>query len=280
MVLNIERILRYIEFIEDVRQQSKVKHKLLDIVVIVLFAKLANADDWEEIVNFAEYHEAFLKKYIELKNGIPSHDTIQRVFENINPEYISFYTVNGEKADHIVSAWSNENGFCLGQKTVEEKSNEITAIPELLKAINIKGQIVTIDAMGTQTKIAETIKDRRADYVLALKENHLNLYKDVKDYFDDAEFCKKIKNKKNYKKTVEKAHSQIETREYYQTNDIKWLADKDKCKGLKTIGMIVKTIKKNDYTVVEKRYYLSSLAPDIELFSKAVRQHWSVEIMH
>ncbi len=192
----------------------------------------------------------------------------------------SFYTVNGEKADHIVSAWSDEDGFCLGQKIVEEKSNEIKAIPELLKAINIKGQVVTIDAMGTQTKIAETIKDRRADYVLALKENHLNLYKDVKDYFDDAEFCKKIKNKKNYKKTVEKAHSQIETREYYQTNDIKWLADKDKCKGLKTIGMIVKTIKKNDYTVVEKRYYLSSLAPDIELFSKAVRQHWSVEIMH
>ncbi len=89
-MLNIERILRYIEFIEDVRQQSKVKHKLLDIVVIVLFAKLANADDWEEIVNFAEYHEAFLKKYIELKNGIPSHDTIQRVFENIKPDYIQF----------------------------------------------------------------------------------------------------------------------------------------------------------------------------------------------
>ena len=306
----MERILRYIEFIEDVRQQSKVKHKLLDIVVIVLFAKLANADDWEEIADFAEYHEAFLKKYIELKNGIPSHDTIQRVFENINPDYIQFLyskwnemlnsgegeklkkiicidgktmrgnKVNDEKANHIVSAWSDEDGFCLGQKTVEEKSNEITAIPELLKAINIKGQVVTIDAMGTQTKIAETIKDRKADYVLALKENHLNLYKDVKDYFDDAEFCKKIKNKKNYKKTVEKAHSQIETREYYQTNDIKWLVDKEKWRGLKTIGMIVKTIKKNDYTVVEKRYYLSSLAPDIELFSKAVRQHWSVEIMH
>lgn len=113
---------------------------------------------------------------------------------------------DGEKSSHIVSAWSREDGFSLGQKAVEEKSNEITAIPELLDKIQIKGQIVTIDAMGTQTAIAEKIKGKRADYVLALKGNQGTLYEDVKEYFGDSEFLWKIKEKGNYKKTQEKAH--------------------------------------------------------------------------
>lgn len=306
----MEEILRSIEFIEDIRQQTKVRHKLLDIVVIVLFAKLANADDWEEMEMFAQCHTDFLKRYIKLENGVPSHDTIQRVMGNINPQYLQglyqkwndmLNTEEGEKLkkiicidgktmrgnggrdqkpNHIVSAWSDEDGFCLGQKAVEKKSNEITAIPQLLDAINIKGNIITIDAMGTQTAIAEKIKSKRADYVLAVKENQKNLYSEISEYFEEKEFLEKIRQNEGYKKTQEKSHSQIETREYYQCGKINWMNEKSRWKGIKSIGMVQKTIKARGKTRIEKRYYISSLPLGVELFAKAVRQHWSVEIMH
>ena len=184
------------------------------------------------------------------------------------------------KAQHIVSVWCDNDVFCLGQKAVEEKTNEITAIPQLLNTIIIKGTVITIDAMGTQTAIAEKIKEKRADYVLAVKENQPNLYNNIKEYFEDKEFLDIIKKSGNYKKTFDKAHSQSEIREYYQTDNIKWLDNREKWKGIKSIGMVCKTIIKNNTKVIEKRYYISSLKKDIELFSKAVRQHWSVEIMH
>ena len=306
----MEEILKNIEFIEDIRQQAKVRHKLLDIIVIVLFAKLANADDWEDMEAFAECHEEFLKQYIDLENGIPSHDTIQRVMGNIAPQHMQklyekwndlLSTDEGEKLkkiicidgktmrgngnryhkpNHIVSAWSDDDGFCLGQKAIEEKSNEITAIPQLLDTINIKGNVVTIDAMGTQTAIAEKIRSARADYVLAVKENQKNLYTEIAEYFEDEEFRKEIKNSAGYKKTLEKSHSRIEIREYYQCDKIKWMKEKSRWKGLKSIGMVCKTTKDGEKTVTEKRYYISSLPLDIELLARAIRQHWSVEIMH
>lgn len=241
----MEELLQWIEYIEDVRQERKVRHLLKDILVIVLFATLANVDDWVEIALFGEWNQEYLKKYIELKNGPPSHDTIRRVMGMISPEVLQqLYgkwqemlnrnegellrriicidgktmrgNKNGEgKPAHIVSAWSKEDGFCLGQKAVAEKSNEITAIPKLLDKLQIKGQIITIDAMGTQTAIAEKIRKHRADYVLALKGNQGTLHAEVEEYFSEKEFQRKIKENGNYKKTQEKAHSQIETREYY-----------------------------------------------------------------
>lgn len=304
----MEQLLQWMEIIEDVRQQSKVRHSLKDIIVIVLFATLANADGWEEIEDFAKGQEAYLRKYLELKNGIPSHDTIQRAMGMIKTEQLQQLQLkwqellnsnegelikkiicidgktmrsnkNGEKkANHIVSAWSREDGYCLGQKTVDEKSNEITAIPEVLDAIEIKGQVVTIDAMGTQTAIAEKIKERRADYVLALKGNQGTLHEDVKLFLMDNK--EELKNSGNYYRTVEKAHSQIEIREYYQTEDIKWLSQKKNWKGLKSIGMEEKTIQKNGKEEKEYRYYISSLKADVELFARAVRGHWAVESMH
>ena len=165
-------------------------------------------------------------------------------------------------------------------KTVREKGNEIVAIPELLDTLQIKGYVVTIGAMGTQTKITEKIIKKRADYVLAVKGNQETLHNDLITYFDDADFRKKIIKDGNYKKTVEKAHGQIEVREYYQTNDIKWLTNKNKWKNLKSIGIVEKTIKKKDTESKEIRYYISSLAPKIDLFEKAVRGHWGIEIMH
>ena len=256
----MQELLEWMEYIEDKRQQRKVRHTLKDISVIVLFATLTNADDWVEIALFAEDYQDYLRKYIELKNGPPSHDTIRRVMGMISPEILQqLYTkwqerlnrndgellkkiicIDGktmcgnkrkeEKPSHIVSAWSKEDGFCLGQKAVEEKSNEITAIPELLEKIQIRSQIITIDAMGTQKEIAEKIKKKRADYVLVLKGNQGRMYEDVKEYFKEKEFLKKIQEKGCYKKTREKAHSQIETREYYQTEDIGWMEQKKECK--------------------------------------------------
>lgn len=303
-------ILKTIELIEDKRQEKKVRHKLLDIVVIVLFAKLANADDWEEVEIFAKSNEEFLKQYIELENGIPSHDTMQRVMGSIAPEYmqnvykkwnelvnsnegetlkkiicIDGKTMRGnkskeQKANHIVSAWCDMDGFCLGQKKVEEKSNEITAIPQLLDTIQVKGSVVTIDAMGTQTEIAEKIKQKQADYTLAVKENQKNLYREISEYFEDEELLKELKSNNGYKVTKEKAHSQIETREYYQCDRLKWMQEKSRWKGIKSIGMVCKTTKQEGEQITEKRYYVSSLPLNVELFARTVREHWSVEIMH
>ena len=164
---------------------------------------------------------------------------------------------------------------------MEEKSNEITAIPVLLDRVAIQGQIVTIDAMGTQTAIAAKIRSKKGDYVLALKGNQTSLRNDVDEYFADSDFCEQIKRENNYKRTVEKAHGQIEVREYYQTSDVQWMDQRKTWKGLQSIGMERTTITRKDETkAVETRYFISSLAPDIDLFSKAVRQHWSVEAMH
>lgn len=306
----MEELLQWMEYIEDIRQKRKVRHLLKDIVVIVLFATLANADDWVEIATFAELYQDYLRKYIELKNGVPSHDTISRVMGMISPELLQqvygkwqellnrnegeilkkIIAIDGKtmcgnkqkekKANHIVSAWSKEDGYCLGQKAVKEKSNEITAIPELLEKIQIKGQIVTIDAMGTQIKIAEKIRSKHGDYVLALKGNQGTLFEGVKEYFSDQEFVKKIEEAGNYKISREKAHSQIEKREYYQTEDIKWLDAKKDWKGIKSIGMERKTIEKEGKKTIEYRYFISSLGNDIETMSRAVREHWSIESMH
>lgn len=306
----MEHLIEWIEGIDDRRQQSKVRHKLVDIIVIVLFAILSNANEWEEIALFAESHEEFLRKYLELPNGIPSHDTIRRVMGMIKPEYLQqmqskwndlLNTNEGEKLrkiinidgktmrdsgqknkkpHHVVSAWCQEDGFCLGQNVVSEKSNEITAIPKLLDVINIKGHIVTIDAMGTQTAIVERIRAGQGNYVLAVKENQKNLYENIKDYFDDEILKELSKQEESYLRTIEKAHGQIETREYYQTGKISWLDERKNWMGLKTIGMVEKTIQRDSETVKERRYYISSLPKEIRLFSKAVRQHWSIEIMH
>ena len=185
-----------------------------------------------------------------------------------------------EKANHIITAWSKDDGYSLGQKAVNTKSNEITAIPELLEKIKIKGHVVTIDAMGTQTTIAECIRKKHGDYVLALKGNQKTLHEDVSLFLGDDQEKEKLREKGNYKKTVEKAHGQIEIREYYQTEEIGWLSQKKEWKGLKSIGMEEKTIQKDGKEKKEYRYYISSLKEDIALFSRAVRGHWSVESMH
>lgn len=301
----MKKLLEYLDMVTDNRQAKKVKHKMGDIIALVFFAMLANADEWVEIETFGEEHEEFLRKYLELPNGIPSHDTIQRVFGMVSPEFLQGYQLlwneqlnseegeklrrilsidgktqrgNGnkhQKANHIVSA-VDEHGFCVGQKRVEEKTNEITAIPELLDGLNIKGQIITTDAMGTQTEIVKKIWKKRADYILALKKNQGRLYEDVALYFEDADALKKC----CYVKTTEKVRSSMETREYWQTDDITWLAQKKDWAGLKTIVMTRNTIVKDGVTTAETRYFVSSLPVDANEAARAIRGHWMVESYH
>ena len=177
--------------------------------------------------------------------------------------------------------YAGEGGlFSDGQRAVEEKSNEITANPELLDKKQIKVQVVTIDAIGTQTAIAEKIRKKRADYVQALKGNQGTLHEDVHLYLSDPEVKQALQASGQYKRTEEKARGQLEIREYYQTEEISWLNCKKEWKGLKSIGMEEKTIRKDGIEKKEYRYFISSLKEDIELFSRAVRGHWSVESMH
>jgi len=301
----MESILLYLEIAVDYRQISKVRHKMKDIIALIFLATLANAKHWEEIEAFGQEHEAFLRKYLELPYGIPSHDTIQRVFAMVSPEFLQGFRqkwnemLNGDEgtkikkllsldgktqrgngsqdqnANHIVSA-VDENGFCVGEKLVSEKSNEITAISELLDDLNIKGHIITIDAMGTQKEIVKKIRKKRADYVLALKKNHGNFYDDVKTYFDDPDFLSKCA----YERTKEKARGGIEKREYWQTEDIAWIDGRKEWAGLKSIAMTRNPVIKNSKETTETRYFISSLPTDAKEISRAVRGHWMVESYH
>ena len=180
-----------------------------------------------------------------------------------------------QKANHIVSA-VDDNGFCIGQVRVNEKSNEITAIPDLLDELNVKGYIITIDAMGTQTAIAAKIIKKRADYVLALKGNQGTLHEDVKRYFDDPELLSKCA----YTRTIEKARSSIELREYWQTEDIARLTQKKEWSGFKSIAMTKNTITRNSKTTTEIRYFISSLPLDVKEIARAIRGHWKIESFH
>ena len=297
--------LEYLEYVIDNRQEKKVKHLMKDIIALVYFAELSNANEWIEIYYFGISHEEYLRKYLELPNGIPSHDTIQRVFGMVSPEFLQGYRkrwnevmssnegeklkkilsldgktqrgngTSGQKPNHIVSA-VDEDGICIGEKKTDEKSNEITAIPNLLDELNIKGHIITTDAMGTQTEIVKKIRSKKADYVLALKGNQGTLHEDVKLYFDDTELLSKCA----YTKTVEKARGAIEKREYWQTEDISWLEQKKDWSGLKSIAMTRNTITKKGVTTIETRYFISSLPLDVKETARAIRSHWMVESYH
>lgn len=281
-----------------------MRHNLIDIITIVVCGVISGAEGWNDIALFARCKKDWLESILELPNGIPSHDTIERVFRRMNPlefqrcflEWVrEIDTVTGgtvvsidgktlrgsrdesKSAIHLVSAWANANGMVLGQIKTEQKSNEITAIPELLKLLKIKGCIVTIDAMGCQKEIAKRIVEKEADYVLALKENQPNLYQDVRLFFED---CLKNKFKDidyDFFESKDKGHGRIEIRKYWITSKVEWLPQKGSWKKLTSIGMVESQRIIGEEKSLERRYYISSLEADALGFARAVRGHWGIE---
>ena len=189
-------------------------------------------------------------------------------------------TAEEKSAIHIVSAWASKYRIVIGQVKTAEKSNEITAIPELLKLLDINGCIVTTDAMGCQKNIVKAIVDKNSDYVLALKGNQKLFYEEVKEYLDDAVETDFKDIPYNYTKTVDKGHGRNEEREYYITENINWLSTRSEWKNLKSIGIAIRKSEEKGKITVEKRYYISSLPADAVKFSNAVRKHWGIESMH
>jgi predicted transposase YbfD/YdcC len=315
------------ESLEDKRFEPYVEHLLSDIVMITLIGVLANADEWSEIAAFARAKAEWLKSFLTLPNGIPSHDTIQRVMSMIDgsmlyslsiqflveridglaetgrmlkggrgaetggglPEIVAIdgKTSRGSKrkkadrdaaaAMHTVSAFSTERGLGLSEVVVEEKSNEIPAVKDLLDITNIRGCIVTWDAMNTQKETVRAVIAKKGDYVGALKGNQQSFYEDVALYFDKRTLGALEGSAQTYLKTVDKEQSGIGIREYYLTQDIQWLFHQDEWAGLKSIGCVRRTLEKfNGERIVEVRYFIASIT-DIEYFAKAVRGHWQVE---
>ncbi len=306
---NLSCFIEYFEDIPEYRQEAKVHHLLTEVLFISVAATLANAVSWGQMEAFAQTREDWLRKFLTLPYGIPSHDTFERVNERIDPVQFakcfaawthdiaersagtivaidgktsrgSFDNQLGKGAVHIVNAWISSNSLILGQLKTSEKSNEITAIPELLDMLFVKGCIITIDAMGCQRDIAEKIIDKKADYVLAVKGNQPTLMRDIVDWFDFAEQNQFKDFEHDTCRTLDKGHGRIEKRKYYITEDIDWLAAKSDWKGLKSIGMAIRESSENNKKTTERRYYICSLKADAKVFAKAVRSHWGVESTH
>ncbi len=287
--------------IPDFRRSHKQLYDLESILVIGIISVICGAESWNEMEEYACSKEDFLRTFLELPNGIPSHDTLNRVFSNIDSDKfescfmqwvanlaklspkeviaIDGKTIRGAKANgkkspvHMVSAWANENNLVLGQVKVLEKSNEITAIPKLLEALSIKNTVVTIDAMGCQTEIARKIIKQEADYILATKENQAQLYQDIEDEF---RFGKNIEKHTHQ----DLGHGRIETRICSVLTDFKFIQPDDKWENLKTVVKIesIREFKNSDKpTEKASRYYISSLVAHPEDFQKAIRSHWSIE---
>lgn len=297
-------LMEVIEGIEDTRRSRSVMYPLHEVLIIMLLAVICGATSYARVEMFGKSRKEWLGTFLKLENGIPDACTFRNVIKEINTqklhlifcewmksiakELYGVVAIDGKQARrtkdtkkrplHVVSAFSAEYGMVLGQLACEEKSNEITAIPKLLKMLEIKGCIVTIDAMGTQTDIAETIIDNKADYILSLKENHKTLYNDVKLYLDDIYREKKLLESENYHKSVEKGHGRIEIRECVISEEISWLHNKSAWKGLCGIGAIYCTIEKNGIISKQSHYFIYSCKGlNAGQIMKYKRNHWSIE---
>lgn len=281
-------------------------HDLTEIVIMAICGVLCGADSFEDIELFAKTKEDWLRTFLKMPNGVPSHDTFSRIFSRLNPEQFrdsfwswtqslgknfageiiaidgktvrgSFDKSNGTKAIHMVSAWACANSIVLGQMKVDEKSNEITAIPKLLEMLDINGCLVTIDAMGTQKEIAEKIVSGGADYILALKGNQGTLHDDIKLSFDGATPEKLTERTSDFYETIEKGHGRIETRRYWITDETEWLTQKGDWAGLASIGIVESTRDEGEKTSTERRYFICSIEPSAKRLAEGVRGHWGVE---
>lgn len=292
--------------VEDPRLERQKKHRLLDIIAIAVCATIAGADGWAAIALYGRSKEAWLRTFLQLDNGIPSHDTFGRVFSLLDPqafqdafrEWVSIIQgkikgvvaidgkticgshdrANGKQAIHIVSAWAVESGISLGQVKVDDKSNEITAIPELLRLLDLNGCLVTIDAMGCQREIARNIVEAGGNYLLAVKGNQETLAEDVEQEFKHAQAQDFAHMDHLYRETLEKGHGRIEKRQYWYTQDVQGLGTLDRWPKLNGMVMCRTTRTEQGKTTVEDRYFITSAAhQDVVIISDAVRAHWGIE---
>lgn len=303
---SVEKLKDHFLKVDDPRA-TNVSHVLIDIIIIAICGLICGADNWVEIEAFGKAKRWWFGQYLELRNGIPSHDTFGRVFALIDPkqfrasfldcvkviaelieEHIaidgkmlrrSHDRAKDQAALHMVSAWSSENGIVLGQEKVREKSNEIVAIPMLLDLLDIANCIISIDAMGCQTKIADKIYKAEADYVFALKKNQENLYELVTSLFDNPDEVE-ITNC-DYHKDANKGHGRIEIRECWATNDEAYLnyieQELGHWEGLQSLIMVKSERRINGNISTETRFYISSLPPNAKHLLQMIRSHWGIE---
>jgi predicted transposase YbfD/YdcC len=291
--------------VEDPRIDRQRLHKLIDIIVIAICAVICGADTWVDIAEYGNKKKKFLARFLELPNGIPSHDTFGRVFSLLDGEAFqscffewvrsvqektdgqviaidgkqlrrSHDRGHGKNALHLVSAWVKANHLVLGQVKVDGKSNEITAIPTLLDRIDVKGCIVTLDAMGCQKEIAKKIVEKRGDYVLAVKENQGKLYEDIRFLFrfEDGQ------GYDDYQKTVNKAHGRVEIRECWTISDDDWLdylKQRPDWAALNTLIMVKAERRAGKEISKQTRFYISSSSRNAKELLDAIRDHWSIE---
>lgn len=301
------KLSKYFSSLPDPRVERTRRHSLNEMLIIAICAIICGADDWVSIEEFGEAKLTWFKTFLDLPNGIPSHDTFGRVFSSLDPDTFarcfaewvaaiaevsqgqvvaidgktlrrSFDRASGKTAIHMVSAWSGMNNLVLGQVKTEEKSNEITAIPKLLQILDLHGCIVTIDAMGCQKEIAGTIINKGADYVLGLKGNHEKLFHNVEAYFHEAVQRQFSDVTHDTYQESDKAHGREEVREFWCTSDLDWFDGSSEWPGLRSIAMVESKRTIQNKTSIERRYFISSLAGDnAKEFAKAIRGHWGIE---
>jgi predicted transposase YbfD/YdcC len=308
-------LITHFETLPDPRVNRTKHHDLMDLLVIAICTLLCGGESFNDMEDFGHAKREWFEKFLRLRHGIPSHDTFNRLFAALDPKAFGECFVNwtqslrqavaqeivaldgkalrralnaDQSVKYVVSAWAENNGLVLGQLKVADKSNEITAVPELLRVLELADCIVTVDAMGCQKKIAQEIIEADADYVLALKGNQETVHEEVKTFLDAALSERTAARPVGTKltpgaaklavlETVEKDHGRIETRRYYQSAELDWFADHAKWAGLRSVGMVEAIREVGGKRTMERRYYLSSLPLGVETFARAVRGHWGVE---
>jgi predicted transposase YbfD/YdcC len=305
-------LLEHLQQLPDPRVRGRCEHDLVDVLVIALCCLMCGGEGFNDMEDFGRAKRKWFRTFLRLRSGIPKHDTFNRVLAALKPEaFLEVFLAwtqtlrqtiseeivaldgkalrraleRGDSPRVIVSAWAQSNSLVLGQIEVPDKTNEITAVPKLLRALELSGCIVTLDAMGCQKEIAKEIKEADAEYVLALKGNQGQCYEEIKSYLDDAvaRHHEQAPARKNavplaYQETVEKDHGRLETRRYWQSGELDWFAGQAEWEGLRSVG-VVESVRQVGAAAptVERRYYLSSLGVDVEKFARAVRGHWAIE---
>lgn len=308
-------LVAHLAEVADPRMERRKEHELVDILVIAVCTLLCVGETFNDMEDFGKAKYEWFKSFLKLRNGVPSHDTFNRVFAALDPKAFldcflrwtqslrqavsqEIVALDGkalrralnkdQSIKYVVSAWAESNGLVLGQLKVADKSNEISAVPELLRVLELGGCIVTMDAMGCQKTIAREIIEADADYVLALKGNQGTVHEEVKSFLDATLQERQATRPRGAKtsqaattlascETVDKEHGRLETRRYYQSDQLDWFADRSKWEGLKSVGLVEATREVEGKVSVERRYYLSSLPLGIENFARAVRGHWGIE---